>query len=165
MAHRPASCAGAASSISILKQHPLARAIRADKTCLAALSATLNHYLFEEALQQIPVWQMISRTEKELEREALTWAAQLAQAGIPVQIMDGRSRVGGGSLPGSTLPTTLVAIVDEDATALAARLRLADEPVVGRIQEDRLLLDPRTVLPQQTETLLRTVKKEFSQNE
>lgn len=151
--------------IEVLKRHPLARAIRADKTCLAALSATLIHYLRDEALNEIPVWQMIARPTQDIADEANAWVSQLNEAGIPAQIVDGRSRVGGGSLPGSTLPTTLVAVDGIEAEHLAARLRQAENPLVGRIQDDRLLLDPRTVLPGQAQTLLRTVIEEFSQDE
>lgn len=156
---------GRSDLIANLKQHPLARAIRSDKTCLAALSATLLHYLRGEALQEIPVWQMIAREIDDIEDEAQSWVSDLAEAGIPAQVLDGRSRIGGGSLPGSSLPTKLVAILSEDAERLAARLRQADYPVIGRIQEDRLLLDPRTVLPQQAQVLLRTVVEELTQNE
>ncbi len=156
---------GRGDLIEILKQHPLARAVRADKTCLAALSATLMHYLRDEALQEVPVWQMIARKADDIGHEAESWVGRLKDAGIPAQVLDGRSRIGGGSLPGSSLPTKLVAIESEDAEQLAARLRQADYAVIGRIQDRRLLLDPRTVLPQQAQVLLQTVIEEFSQNE
>jgi L-seryl-tRNA(Ser) seleniumtransferase len=151
--------------IGVLKQHPLARAIRADKTCLAALSATLMHYLREEALQEIPVWMMIARDIDDLEAEADSWVNQLQQAGIPAKTQDGLSRIGGGSLPGSSLPTKLVAIQSDTADNLAAQLRGAEHPVIGRIQENHLLLDPRTVLPYQAQTLVQTVIEQFSNNE
>jgi L-seryl-tRNA(Ser) seleniumtransferase len=152
---------GRSDLINILKKHPLARAMRADKTCLAALSATLTHYLRGDALQEIPVWRMIARGTDEIQQEAESWANQLRDAGLPVQVMNGRSRVGGGSLPGSSLPTKLVAIQSDDIEALAARLRLAANPVIGRIQDDRLLLDPRTVLPRQEQALIQTVIEQF----
>jgi L-seryl-tRNA(Ser) seleniumtransferase len=151
--------------ISILKQHPLARAIRADKTCLAALSATLMHYLREEAMQEIPVWIMIARDIDDLESQAESWVNQLQEAGIPAKTQNGLSRIGGGSLPGSSLPTKLVAIQSDAADNLAARLRGAEYPVIGRIQENHLLLDPRTVLPYQAQTLVQTVLEQFSNNE
>lgn len=152
---------GRSDLINILKKHPLARAMRADKTCLAALSATLTHYLRGDALQEIPVWRMIARGTDEIQQEAESWANQLRDAGLPVQVVNGRSRVGGGSLPGSSLPTKLVAIQSDDIEALAARLRLAANPVIGRIQDDRLLLDPRTVLPRQEQALIQTVIEQF----
>jgi len=156
---------GRGDLIGTLKRHPLARAMRPDKTCLAALSATLNHYLRGEAVQEIPVWRMISRPEDDLNDEAASWVSRLEQAGIPAQIADGRSRVGGGSLPGSSLPTKLVAIESKDVEQLAARLRQAANPVVGRIQDERLLLDPRTLLSGQAPILLQTVIENYSHYE
>ena len=156
---------GKSNLISIVKKHPLARAVRADKTCYAALSATLLHYLRDEALEQIPVWQMIARSTQDIKAEADDWVNRLQEAGITAQAVDGRSRVGGGSLPGSSLPTTLVAITSEDAEGLGQRLRTADCPVISRIQDNRLLLDPRTILPSQAEDLLSIVIKESSQND
>ncbi len=156
---------GRADLIDVLRRHPLARAMRPDKTCLAALSATLTHYLRGEAEQAIPVWRMIARTVDDIEAEADFWIGQLRQAGISAQIADGRSRVGGGSLPGSSLPTKLVAIESEDVEQLAARMRQAVNPVIGRIQDERLLLDPRTLLPGQAPGLIQTVVENYPQYE
>jgi len=148
---------GKAELIEQLKHHPLARAIRADKLCLAALSATLTHYLKEEALENIPVWQMIARPISTVSATAKNWGHQLQQEGINVQILDGESRVGGGSLPGTSLPTKLVAIETIDANGLAEQLRQANTPVIGRIQDNLVLLDPRTVLPYQEEEMMNTL--------
>ncbi len=148
---------GRADLIAQLKQHPLARAVRSDKLCLAALSATLTHYIRDEAEQEIPVWQMIARSVESIDTEAQMWATRLRDQGIEVEILDGRSRVGGGSLPGTSLPTKLVAIAGDDAESLALRLRMAGTPVISRIQDGRVLLDPRTVLPDQGPALLRTI--------
>jgi len=156
---------GRGDLIGMLKRHPLARAMRPDKTCLAALSATLNHYLRGEAVQEIPVWRMISLSVDEIEDEAAFWVSRLEQAGIPAQIADGLSRVGGGSLPGSSLPTKLVAIESKDVEQFTARLRQAANPVIGRIQDERLLLDPRTLLPGQAPVLLQTVVDNYSHYE
>ena len=156
---------GRGDLIGMLKRHPLARAMRPDKTCLAALSATLNHYLRGEAVQEIPVWRMISLSVDDIEDEAAFWVSRLEQAGIPAQIADGLSRVGGGSLPGSSLPTKLVAIESKDVEQFAARLRQAANPVIGRIQDERLLLDPRTLLPGQAPVLLQTVIDNYSHYE
>ena len=95
----------------------------------------------------------MARDVDEVNESAVTWAANLQAHGVSVSIIDGHSRVGGGSLPGTTLPTKLVAIETRDPQALAFRLRQGKIPVIGRIQADRLLLDPRTVLPFQVETL------------
>ncbi len=148
---------GRADLISQLKQHPLARAIRADKLCLAALSATLMHYLKADAQQEVPVWQMIARSLESIAAEAKQLVTKLHEQGIEAELIDGRSRVGGGSLPGTSLPTKLVAITNDDPESLAFRLRTADMPVIGRIQDGRVLLDPRTVLPDQGAVLLRTL--------
>jgi L-seryl-tRNA(Ser) seleniumtransferase len=150
---------GQAAYVNPLKRHPLARALRADKLCLAGLQATLLHYLKGEATEQIPVWRMIATPLDEIERRARRWRRSLRRAGMSaeVAIVDGRSAVGGGSLPGATLPTKLVSLVVAHADQTAAALRSADLPVIARIEEDRLVLDPRTVLPEQGQQLLKTI--------
>jgi len=140
-----------------LRRHPLARALRADKLCLAALSATLTHYLKREAEREIPLWRMISMPLDELSKRAKQWARKLKQAGINAEVVEGRSTVGGGSLPGETLPTWLVAIACESPDALAARLRRNDLPVIARIEDGRLVLDPRTVAEGEEKALLSAV--------
>ena len=142
-----------------LKRHPLARALRADKLCLAALSATLTHYLKREAELKVPVWRMISMPLDEIAKRAKRWARTLRvrPAGIKAEVVAGRSTVGGGSLPGETLPTWLVAIACDSPDALAARLRRNDPPVVARIEEGRLVLDPRTVQVREEKALLEAV--------
>jgi L-seryl-tRNA(Ser) seleniumtransferase len=132
-----------------LKRHPLVRALRVDKTRLAGLAATLLHYLKGEALVKIPVWQMIGMPLTEIERRAWLWTDS---AGGFARVIDGESVVGGGSLPGATLPTRLVAIGDIKrpgiAQKLARSLRSLKTPIIGRISENALLLDPRTVPPE-----------------
>ncbi|GBL37320.1 L-seryl-tRNA(Sec) selenium transferase [Anaerolineaceae bacterium] len=118
------------------------RALRADKLCLAALSATLLHYLRDEALSQIPVWRMISMPIAEIELKHKRWPVN-CQSGIDASVIDGQSTVGGGSLPGETLPTKLVAVRHQSAEAQAAHLR--SQGIIARVQEGQLLLDPRTV--------------------
>ena len=137
-----------------LKRHPLARALRADKLCLAALSATLTHYLKREAEREIPVWRMIAMPLDDISKRAKQWARKLKQAGIKAEVIEGRSTVGGGSLPGETLPTWLVAIACDSPDALAARLRRNDPPVIARIEDGRLVLDPRTVAAGEESKLL-----------
>ncbi|HID86659.1 MAG TPA: L-seryl-tRNA(Sec) selenium transferase, partial [Anaerolineae bacterium] len=149
---------GRGELIARLKRFPLTRALRVDKTTLAGLQATLLHYLKEEATERIPVWRMIAMPLAEIEERARSWARQLERAGARVTVTAGESTVGGGSLPGETLPTRLVAIQTPSPDDLARRLRLGEPPVVGRIERDQLLLDPRTVLPEQDEDLLRAVR-------
>jgi L-seryl-tRNA(Ser) seleniumtransferase len=140
---------GKQALIDKLKRHPLARAVRADKLCLAALVATLDHYRKGEAVAQIPIWRMIARPLAEIESLAQAWS--LAVGGT---VISGESAVGGGSLPGATLPTMLTALDLADADAFTARLRASDPPIIARIAEGRVLLDPRTVLPGQADGLI-----------
>jgi L-seryl-tRNA(Ser) seleniumtransferase len=148
---------GHAELITLLKQHPLARAIRADKLALAALSATLDHYRRGDALEQVPVWRMISLTLDAIRTRAELWAAEVGG-----EVIASESTVGGGSLPGETLPTWVLAPDVAQPNAAAALLRAHDPPVITRVAQDRLLLDPRTVLPGQDEIVLaalRTLKE------
>ncbi|NDJ87463.1 MAG: L-seryl-tRNA(Sec) selenium transferase [Chloroflexi bacterium] len=139
--------------IEQLKRHPLARALRPDKLCLAGLAMTLKHYRDGEAIEKIPVWQMITMPLAQLEARARVWTGRLGG-----KVRDATSTVGGGSLPGNTLPTRAVALQVDAPDQFVARLRQADPPVIGRIQDDLLWLDPRTVLPNQDETLLAIVE-------
>jgi L-seryl-tRNA(Ser) seleniumtransferase len=148
--------------IDKLKKHPLARAVRIDKVRLAGLAATLIHYLKDEAVTNIPVWRMISAPLEEIDQRARLWAQTLD--GL-AQVTDGETSVGGGSLPGSTLPTRVVAIGGEGkrkgrnkAQILSQRLRCQEIPVIGRISGNALLLDPRSVLPEDDETVLQALR-------
>ncbi|MCY4021457.1 MAG: L-seryl-tRNA(Sec) selenium transferase [Chloroflexi bacterium] len=145
---------GKAELIARLKRHPLARAMRVDKLTYAALIATLQHYLRDEALQQIPIWRMIGRELDEIGATAERWAAQVGG-----KVVDGRSTVGGGSLPGTDLPTRLLAIAVASPARFAAGLRQADPPVIARVAKSQVLLDPRTVLPEQEADLLRALSR------
>jgi len=138
-----------------LKKHPLARAVRADKLALAALSATLLHYLKGDALREVPVWRMISASNEVLRARVLSWIDALGAG----KTMDGESTMGGGSLPGQVLPTTLLALPNAHPTKLLEKLRDAELPVIGRIQDDQVVLDPRTVLPEQDELLCEILAK------
>ncbi len=148
---------GRADLLAKLKKHPLARAVRADKLCLAGLTATLLHYLKGEVPTHIPVWQMMAMPLAELERRAAAWCTHLTAHNIAAEVIVGESTVGGGSLPGTMLPTRLVAVKSEKVDAFAAALRQATFAIIGRIAEDRFLLDPRTVLPEQDAPLLETL--------
>jgi L-seryl-tRNA(Ser) seleniumtransferase len=145
---------GRADLVAKLKKHPLARAIRADKLCLAALSATLLHYLMDEAEREIPIWRMISAPVEALQTRAQAWADTLGQG----EVIAGESTVGGGSLPGETLPTFLLALDARSANRLLARLRQSNPPIIARLQDDRVVLDPRTVLSEQEAALLSALK-------
>jgi len=148
---------GRAELIGRLRRHPLARALRMDKGSIAALAATAIHYVRGEALEKIPVWQMISMPLETVQRRARRWARAI---GTPARILHGRSMVGGGSLPEEGLPTRVVAIAphgEASVAELARRLRLGQPPVVARIEREHLLLDPRTVLPDEDASLIEAV--------
>lgn len=155
---------GRADLVARLERHPLARAVRLDKMALAALEATLLHYLRGEAVRQVPIWRMIAQPAAEVRRRARRWQRTLAAAGgTQVRLVRSETAVGGGALPGQTLPTWAVEIAGLPALpAVAARLRGGDPPIVPRIEDDRLLLDPRTVLPEQERTLLANVAQVLS---
>jgi len=133
-----------------LKKHPLARAIRADKMCLSAMTATLLHYLKGEAESQVPVWRMISMPVEDIRARAEGLARQLGKG----EIIPGESTVGGGSLPGETLATYTLALTVRSPNRFQSRLRSVDPPVIARLEKNRIILDPRTVLPEQDEDLL-----------
>jgi len=154
--------AGKKELVEKLKKHPLARAARIDKTRLAGLRATLIHYLKGEALERIPVWRMISAPLDEMERRAKKWAAALGEIAL---VTEGESMVGGGSLPGGTLPTRLVSIGKQvrkgernTAQILAERLRAQSPPIVGRLSGNILLLDPRSVPPQADRAVIEALR-------
>jgi L-seryl-tRNA(Ser) seleniumtransferase len=149
---------GCAELVAKLKKHPLARAIRADKLCLAALSATLLHYLKDEAECEIPIWHMIAAQPESIRARARSWVESLGQGAV----ISGQSTVGGGSLPGETLPTWLLSLNVPHPNRTLARLREADPPIIARLEEDRLVLDPRTVLPEQEESLLIGIRNALS---
>ena len=140
-----------------VKKHPFARAVRADKTCLAGISATLTHYLKDNAVQKIPVWRMIARNENDILENAQDWSRQLRHG----EIISGFSMVGGGSLPEEQLPTHLLRISVERPDAIMRTLREMPIPVIARIEDDHILFDPRTVLPEQADIFLKELKTVF----
>ncbi len=145
---------GQARLIERLKKHPLARAIRADKLCLAALSATLFHYLKDEAEREIPIWRMIAYPIESLRTRVDSWRKTLGQG----QVVPGESTTGGGSLPGETLPTFLLALEVRSPNRLLEHLRQTTPPVIVRVENNLVLLDPRTVLIEQDPLLLSILK-------
>jgi L-seryl-tRNA(Ser) seleniumtransferase len=149
---------GKADLIAKLRRHPLARALRVDKTTLAGLQATLLAYREGKATDEIPVWRMIATPLETLTRRARKWQRALKEAGVPLSVVAAESTVGGGSLPGQTLATRALALQVPSPDSLAARLRAADPPVVGRIEDEQLLLDPRTVLPEQDAALVNVLR-------
>jgi L-seryl-tRNA(Ser) seleniumtransferase len=145
--------AGRADLIERVAAHPLARAVRADKATLAGVAATLRHYLRDEAIAQIPIWRMIAASEADLDGRARDIAARFSDPGV--EVVETRSTIGGGSLPGETQPSRALAIVATAVSVdeLARSLRTGAPRVFGRIENDRLLLDLRAVLPEQDDAL------------
>ncbi|MGH7533665.1 MAG: L-seryl-tRNA(Sec) selenium transferase [Gemmatimonadales bacterium] len=138
---------GSVELIRRCREHPLARALRADKLTLAALDATLRLYQDpDRARREIPVLAMLTIEPKELERRAERLRA-LVPAALRPRLVSGASSVGGGSFPDAELPTTLVALDPGPlgADGLALRLRLGRPPVVTRVKDGQVLLDPRTL--------------------
>jgi L-seryl-tRNA(Ser) seleniumtransferase len=134
---------GTRDAIAACRRHPLARAVRIDKLCLAALHATLALYREpERALREIPVLRMLLEDPRpRAERLAALTGGEIVEA---------TAKVGGGALPLLELPGPVVALGGR-ADLLAAKLRAADPPVIGRVHEGRLLLDPRTLADDEVE--------------
>jgi L-seryl-tRNA(Ser) seleniumtransferase len=139
-------------------KHPLARAVRIDKLTLAALTATLDLYL-TQSVGELPIWNMLGASADAIAARAQSWQRRLVEHGIEVEVVPAESTVGGGSLPGERLPTTVLAITPRPGRAadLLRRLREQEPPVIGRIEQERVLLDPRTVLPDEDDALLSAV--------
>ncbi len=150
---------GKADLIARIKKHPLARALRADKLCLAALTATLLLYLKNDAESEIPVWRMIARPLKDVKASAESWRRELGTG----QVIRSESTVGGGSLPGESIPTYVLAFTVKSPDRFSARLRIQSPPVIARTENDMVLLDPRTVLIDQENELLSILKTLLSE--
>lgn len=149
---------GAADSVDKLRKHPMARALRPDKLCLAALEVTLGHYLRGEATVKLPVWRMIASPEDAVRDSARAWRQALATG----EVIKGESTVGGGSLPGETLPTWLLALDVDHPQAFLKELRNQTPPIIARIDANRVVFDPRTVLPEQHQSLLEGLQSALS---
>lgn len=138
-----------------IKNHPLARAIRPDKICLAGLTATLTHYLRGEAVEKIPIWKMISLTPDQIQARAKIWQQKLKFG----EVISAFSTVGGGSLPEETLPTFVLAIDVQKPTLVMKKLRALDFPIIARLENDKILFDPRTVLENQEDHFILGLQK------
>jgi len=136
--------------IARIRANPLFRALRVDKLIYAALEATLLAYVRQDH-NAVPAVRMMRLTADEIGRRAQAVAERLPDLPCTTDVVDGGSVIGGGAAPGATLPTRLLAISTHGLSAdeLAARLRHADPPVIARVEEGRVLLDLRTVFPEQ----------------
>ena len=152
---------GSSELIGALRKNPLCRALRVDKVTLAGLEATLRLYRDpEQAVRSIPTLRMLTASAAELGERARAWAAELSEAGVSCEVVEADGAVGGGTYPGVKLPSFALSLASSDgAEALATRLRGGDPPVIARIVGDRVLIDPRTVLPGQEVELVRRVNE------
>jgi L-seryl-tRNA(Ser) seleniumtransferase len=158
--------AGKKELVQKVRRHPLFRALRVDKLTIAAMEATLLAYL-RGAWNEIPALRMMQMSLEEISARTDAFSkvlsARVADADAEVEIADGRSLVGGGSTPAQSLPTKVLRIASarHSANELEARLRTGKgaTPVVARIEEDRLLIDLRTVFPEQEPALAEALSK------
>ncbi len=136
-----------------MRGNSLFRALRVDKLTYAALEATLSAYVRRD-YDAIPVLRMMELPKAEIARRAEALVAKLGK-NFKAEMIDGESLLGGGSAPSAVLPTTLIALTCHSLSAdqLASRLRGSDPPVIGRLEEGRVLLDLRAVFPEQDEVL------------
>jgi L-seryl-tRNA(Ser) seleniumtransferase len=151
---------GRAEAIARIRKNPLFRALRVDKLTYAALEATLLAYVRGQH-DSIPALRMLRLTPAEIGERAEAVAAQLRGRApkLKVTVIDGESITGGGAAPGAGLPTRLLAVTSDDKSAdeLASLLRRNDPSIVARVEEDRLVLDLRTVFPAQDDAIVATL--------
>ncbi len=156
---------GTRAAVDAIRSHPMARAMRIDKLSLAALEATLSLYLDRQrALREIPVLRMLSVPPEELEERCKAFTAKLSQSLeklAEIEVVAEPSAVGGGALPLTELPGFAVSVAPTNVSvdALAGRLRGTRPPIVGRCQENRLILNLRTVLPQEEKILIEALRE------
>jgi L-seryl-tRNA(Ser) seleniumtransferase len=141
--------AGRRETMATIRRHPLMRALRVDKLTYAALEATLEEHAIGRGQEGVPVQRMLRLTKDEIGTRADAVAAALSATGWTTRVIDGSSTVGGGSAPGTAIPTRLVEISKDGMSAdqIEQHLRSLDPPVIARIHEDRVVLDLRTVDP------------------
>jgi L-seryl-tRNA(Ser) seleniumtransferase len=153
---------GSSRLVSAMRRHPLARALRADKLCLAALEATLETYREGTAETELPTLRMLHAPLSEVEERAWRLARDLGRvaSSLQVDVAPSVARSGGGTLPLHEIPSSAVRLggAGADAEKLAEKLRAADPPVVGRVHERRVWLDARTLLPGDEDTVVKAVE-------
>ena len=156
--------AGKKELLGRVRRHPLFRALRVDKLTIAALAATLGAYL-RGAADEIPALRMIRLTVEEIKRRAQNFLRELTPelplGEVELELTDGSSLAGGGSTPTQSLPTKLIRIASARYSAAQLEQRLRRAPagvsVIARVEDDRLILDLRTVFPEQESLLLKTL--------
>lgn len=141
---------GKSSLVARLRNNPLMRALRVDKLTLAALGATLQAYRDGTIAKSLPLYRMLSWSLEELRARAARYTAAMADASA----VESEAFAGGGTLPQQRIASIAIAIAGRNAPNLAARLRSADPPVVARIEEDRVLLDLRTIRREEDDAVI-----------
>lgn len=151
---------GAAGALKSMERSPLLRTYRVDKTSLAALEATLLDYL-EGREADLPLWSMALADATEIEARAAALQGELASLPAKLALAAGYSTTGGGSGPGARIPTVLLEVTSphRGAAALRAALVAGDPPVVARVEEDHVLLDLRTVAPEQDAAVAEALRR------
>ncbi len=153
---------GRANLITCMRSNSLFRALRVDKLIYAALEATLMAYVKHD-YASVPTLKMMSLTKEDIGQRAQSLAGQINSSSGPfkVEIVDGESVIGGGAAPSSVLPTRLLALTHSNFSAndLASRLRAADPPIVARVEDGRVLLDLRTVFPDQDPAIVQALSR------
>jgi L-seryl-tRNA(Ser) seleniumtransferase len=147
---------GESEAVSRLRKNPMARAVRVDKCVIAALEKTLKTYLVEEQAGRLPSMRALLSSLEDLEKKAARLKDRLSALeaqGLEVQVADGRSEAGGGSLPAKGIPTRVVRlrVKGKSPDALGRALRLAEHSVIARVQDDWVVLDPRTIIDKDEE--------------
>jgi L-seryl-tRNA(Ser) seleniumtransferase len=152
--------AGKRAIIERLRKHPLYRALRSDKLRLAALEATLTAHQRDKAFAEVPVLQMLSLTADEIEQRAKALIDQLAATELVLALEPGESAIGGGAAPTSKIQTVLIGVSHprKSATEMEQQLRHSSSAVVARISENKVLLDLRTVSPEDFPALIAALK-------
>ena len=144
---------GNSETIEAIKKNPLLRAMRIDKLSLAALEETLGLYLAPElAIQHIPILKMLSEDRESIKKRAVALAKKINKtASLKALVEDAVSYVGGGSAPMNELPTSVVKIASEKYSTenIAKRLRARKPAIIGRISDNKFIVDLRTVFPDQ----------------
>ena len=156
---------GRSDLIARMRANSLFRALRVDRLTYAALEGTLLAYVRRDH-DSIPALRMMRLSKAEIGKRAEAIAGEIQSAILRVELIDGDSVIGGGAAPSAVLPTRLLAISHKDLSAneLAGRLRASDPPVIARVEEARVLLDLRTVFPEQDRLLLETISRIESRN-
>ena len=155
--------AGRAELVARLRRNPMFRALRLDKMAYQALETTLRSLLFED-WDRIPALAMIRQSAADIRARAERF---LARAGVTAQLLDGMSVIGGGATPEQSIPTCLIALSPANVVDAERRLRAADPPVIARIEDQKLVFDLRTVLPDEEDALaaaLRTLSSPAAVN-